>query len=261
MKIKLNRIRIPENRQRQVINSDRIATLAVSMNGPAGQLHPITVIVDGENFSLIAGYRRVLAARQLKWEEIEAEVKENLTPLELEEIELDENLQRDDLSYQEECKAKLRMLVLRKKLYGEGVDEVSEHIGEAKTTFWEDARLAQAAEVIPELFKAKNKSQAQAKLRLAIRREALMVMAEKRSEEKGKDWGTVAENVHLGDCLQVMRGFTDGCVSLVLLILLMGLILMWERPRKVLAILSSMMMLLMILWTLWRSQQKRLSGC
>ena len=218
MKIKLQSIRIPDNRQRQVVNSERIATLAISMQSH-GQLHPITVIkldTDIPGYNLVAGYRRFLAAQQLKWDEIEAKELDNAGALELEEIELDENLQRENLTWQEECKAKDRLLDLRKKLYGEGVAEVADHVNEGRGTFWEDARLARAMEVIPELAKAKNKSQAQAKLRLAIRREALTALAEKQSGEKGQVWGEVADHVHLGDCIQVMKGFTDGCASLIL---------------------------------------------
>ena len=217
MKIKLNSIRIPENRQRQTINSDRIATLAVSMQSH-GQLHPITVIQQkfGSEYLLVAGYRRFLAAQQLKWEEIDALEVKDLNPLELEEIELDENLQREDLTWQEEVKAKDRLLELRKKLYGEKGVDVAEHVGQDNTTFWEDARLARAMEVIPALGKARNKSQAIAKLRLVIRRESLTALAEKRAEEKGKAWTEVAEHVHLGDCLQVMKEFEDGSISLVL---------------------------------------------
>ena len=240
MKIKLLSIRIPDHRQRQVINSERIAMLAMSMNNPKiGLLHPITVVKQPDHvdnctcgfkdephshdwleptYTLVAGYRRFLAASQLKWKEIDAVDKETLTPLEREEVELDENLQREDLSYQEECKAKKRLIDLRQELYGDksrGAKGAAEHIGEDKTTFWEDARLASAAEVMPELFKAKNKSQAIARLRLAIQREALTELAEK-AAKGDKVWGGIADNVHLGDCLQVMRVLPNESVSLVL---------------------------------------------
>src|SRR5574341_318564 len=98
MKIKLSSIRIPDNRQRTTINTDKISTLAVSMQSH-GQLHPITVSHNDLNdtYTLIAGYRRFLAAQQLKWEEIDATELRDMSELELEEIELDENLQRENL--------------------------------------------------------------------------------------------------------------------------------------------------------------------
>jgi len=219
MKISLSLIRIPDSRQRGKIDSAKLDSLSVSMN-KHGQLHDITVSDDPDGkFTLIAGHRRLLAAQQLKWEEIGARLLSGLTPLELEEIELDENLQREDLTYQEECIAKKRLIDLREKLYGEsarGAKGAAEFAGADKTTFWEDARLAAAAEVMPELWKSKNKSQAISKLRLMIRREALTALAEKQAGEEGKVYGTVADHVHLGDCIQVMKEFEDGCVSLVL---------------------------------------------
>ena len=79
-------------------------------------------------------------------------------------MELDENLMRENLPWQDEVAAKRRIYEIRKVKYGEGTREVAEHVGDSKGEFWEDMRLATAMTAIPELADSKNKSQAQNKL-------------------------------------------------------------------------------------------------
>ncbi len=63
-----------------------------------GQLNPI--IVDAR-YELIAGARRLEAAKRLGWSTIKAIVVENPTDAEKLEIELEENIQRKELSNDE----------------------------------------------------------------------------------------------------------------------------------------------------------------
>lgn len=71
-----------------------------------GLLHP--VVVDDDNV-LVAGERRLRAARSLGWEEIDARRFSGLTKTEKDEIELEENLQRKDLSPHEQSKTVVRL--------------------------------------------------------------------------------------------------------------------------------------------------------
>jgi ParB family chromosome partitioning protein len=63
-----------------------------------GQLNP--VIVDSD-YELIAGYRRLEAAKRLGWSSIKVLVVDNPTDVEKLELELEENLQRKELSQEE----------------------------------------------------------------------------------------------------------------------------------------------------------------
>jgi ParB family chromosome partitioning protein len=63
-----------------------------------GQLSPIIL---NENYELIAGNRRLEAARALGWISIKAAVLNRNTDLEKLELELEENIQRRDLSPEE----------------------------------------------------------------------------------------------------------------------------------------------------------------
>ena len=223
MQVNIPDIYIPPNRQREKVHESRVAELAISIQQD-GLLHPIVVApLDRVRFpnvpahlkyQLIAGYRRLIATASLKVTEIAVNYRENLSPLQLKEIELNENLQREELSFQDEVKAKKEMYELRKELYGDGFRELAQHLNESKTETWEDIQLAAAIEVHPELAKAKNKTQANNKLRLLRRKDRLEQDAVDREST-----GLVTDFDHkifLGDCLLVTHDWNDGCCQLVL---------------------------------------------
>ena len=220
MEIPIREIFIPPDRQRQSVKESAIAELAVSIQSK-GQLHPLTVapidrvrfpdVAPHINYQLIAGYRRLLASALLKLQTVKAELHENLTQIEQEEIELDENLQREQLSWQDEIKAKARLVELRKELYGDSIRDVAAHVGESRGELWEDQRLAKAIELIPELANSKNKTQAQNKLRLLQRRETLTAKAAELQAGK-LDPALLAyeTKVKLGDALTLVKTWPTG---------------------------------------------------
>lgn len=220
MDIPIREIFIPPNRQRTAVKESAIAELAVSIQSK-GQLHPLTVATidrvrfpdapEHINYQLIAGYRRLLASALLKLPTVKAELRDNLTQLEQEEIELDENLQRENLSWQEEIKAKSRLVDLRKELYGDSIRDVATHVGESRGELWEDQRLAKAIELIPELGNSKNKTQAQNKLRLLTRREALTAKAaELAAGTNAPHLLSFEHKVILGDAVQEVKAWNAG---------------------------------------------------
>ena len=220
MDVVIREIFIPPSRQRTVVKESAVAELAVSIQSK-GQLHPLTVApIDRVrfpdaaphlNYQLIAGYRRLLACALLKLPSVRVELRENLTQLEQEEIELDENLQRENLSWQEEIKAKSRLVDLRKELYGDSIRDVATHVGESRAELWEDQRLAKAIELIPELAASKNKTQAQNKLRLLQRREALTIEAAKLQDRKsGPNLLSFEHKVFLGDAVTHVKSWNTG---------------------------------------------------
>lgn len=226
MDVDIREIFIPPARQRTVVKESAVAELAVSIQAK-GQLHPLTIApLDRVRFpdaaahlkyQLIAGYRRLLASALLKLPTVKAELRENLTQLEQEEIELDENLQRENLSWQEEVKAKARLVDLRKQLYGDSIRDVAAHVGESRGELWEDQRLAKAIELIPELANSKNKTQAQNKLRLLQRRETLTAKAAELQAGKGDPALLEYEGkVKLGDAVTIAKTWPSGVFHCVI---------------------------------------------
>ncbi|MDP9355970.1 MAG: ParB N-terminal domain-containing protein [Chloroflexota bacterium] len=92
-----------ENRRREEFGD--LAGLAESISR-LGLLHPIVVDDDGR---LIAGERRLRACRELGFLEIEARRWGSLSDAERDEIELEENVRRKDLTPYERSKATVRL--------------------------------------------------------------------------------------------------------------------------------------------------------
>lgn len=67
-----------------------------------GLINPIVITADGV---LVAGERRLTACRSLGWTSIPVQFVEDLSLYELKLIELEENIKRVDLSWQDQCQA------------------------------------------------------------------------------------------------------------------------------------------------------------
>jgi ParB family chromosome partitioning protein len=127
MKIVINDIKIGP---RQRLDLGNITELADSLKR-LGQIHNIGV---NENNLLIWGRRRLEAARLLGWQEIEATVRADLTDIDEQEIELEEDIKRKNRTWQEETIAMAKLYALksrqaRVKNESFGVREMSDYIG------------------------------------------------------------------------------------------------------------------------------------
>lgn len=92
-----------ETRQRSSLDKE-VEALADSLR-TVGLLNPIVIHEDGR---LIAGERRLAAARKVGWDKIRCTIIERLTPAKAYLIELLENIARKQLSWQDEAKAVLQ---------------------------------------------------------------------------------------------------------------------------------------------------------
>ena len=102
--VEIDKIRVREGRR----SLRGISELANSMER-VGLLNPITLT---EQLTLIAGFHRIEAAKQLGWTAIDANIK-SLTELEAELAEIDENLVRNELTALERAEE----LARRKRVY------------------------------------------------------------------------------------------------------------------------------------------------
>lgn len=94
-------------RQRKVLTD--IDELAESIHR-LGLIHPL--VVDQDNV-LVAGERRLTACRQLGWTSISVQHVEDLDEYALQSIELEENIKRKNLTWQEEVEAVARFHTLK----------------------------------------------------------------------------------------------------------------------------------------------------
>lgn len=88
-------------RQRKELKPEHITELAESI-ARIGLIHPIVITEDGE---LVAGECRLTAIKQLGWDQIPTQFVSDLSENELKAIELEENVKRQNLTWQEECEA------------------------------------------------------------------------------------------------------------------------------------------------------------
>ena len=126
------------------------------------QLHPIIVT---EKMELVAGGRR-LAACLLGGIDVRCMYKGNLTPIQMREIELEENLQREDLSPADEADAIADLHILKQELYGQSssgriggwrLTDTADSIGKTKGNVIDNIQISEALKSFPELRSLKTK--------------------------------------------------------------------------------------------------------
>jgi len=95
----ISTITVPPDRQRRELTA--INELAESIRS-VGLINPIVITSDG---ILVAGMRRLTACTQLGWTHIPAQYTSDLDPITLQIIELEENVKRVDLPWQDHAAA------------------------------------------------------------------------------------------------------------------------------------------------------------
>ena len=126
------------NRQqpRRRFDDDGIEELARSIK-EAGILQPVLVTRDGERFRILAGERRVRAARLAGLTRVPVLIREGLEDRDHLLFALVENLQRRDLTAMEEAEGYWHL----KDKYGMTQEEVAERVGKDRTTVANAIRL------------------------------------------------------------------------------------------------------------------------
>ena len=100
---------VRHERIRRETTTDSVSSLADSISR-LGLLHPLVVTRDRV---LVSGETRLEAVRSLGWTHVPIQYVDSLSPQELLAIELEENVKRKDLSWQEQCDAVRRFHELK----------------------------------------------------------------------------------------------------------------------------------------------------
>ncbi|MCC3144718.1 nucleoid occlusion protein [Halanaerobium sp. Z-7514] len=138
---------------RREFKDSEIEELADSINN-FGLIQPITVRKKNNKYQLIAGERRLRAAKKLGKDKIPAVIK-NFADQEMAEIALVENLQRKDLNFLEEAAAYQRLL----EEFDLSQKELAERLSKGQSTIANKLRLLQLNDEIQELLIDKNLSE------------------------------------------------------------------------------------------------------
>jgi len=179
-------------------------------------LHPICI--DKTNH-LITGERRLKAHIELGRKEIEVKYLEDLSELERKEIELEENIQRESLTWQEEVEAKLILHELKQAKEGKrmqksggpgwAIRDTALLLDESDGTVSQDLSLAAAMRMFPSLTKEKNKS-------TAFKKYKGMQEGFLRAEVNRRRGKIVIPNIIHGDCVIETKKMKDNCFDMIL---------------------------------------------
>lgn len=174
VEIKVEEISVNPFQPRQEFNQAEIEELANSIKN-FGLIQAITVREKNNQYELIAGERRLRAARFLNKEVIPAVVKD-FNDQQMAEIALIENLQRKDLNYLEEAQAYQRLL----EEFNLTQKELAARVSKSQSTIANKLRLLSLSDQIREKLLAANLSErhGRALLRLESSEEQLEVVEE-----------------------------------------------------------------------------------
>lgn len=145
--VPLGRIRPNPQQPRRSFDEEGLAELAASIRS-CGILQPLTVRRAGEGYELVAGERRLRAARIAGLREVPclvAQVGEEDSAL----LALMENLQRRDLDCWEEAQAIARLI----SRYGLSQEEAARRLGRAQPTVANKLRLLRLPEDVRALLR------------------------------------------------------------------------------------------------------------
>lgn len=122
------------NRIRQ--DYGRIGDLCNSMER-IGQITPIQV---DKNFNLISGGRRLMAAIEMKWEDIDATVLDVSNEISRVLVELEENIQREKLTWKEKVQGRVKYHTLASTTQ----EQTAQALGVSQSTIAQDIQLFEA---------------------------------------------------------------------------------------------------------------------
>ena len=201
-KIKLDEIIIDPDRRRKNFDEKKHQELVASIK-EVGVIEPLILEKKSDGFHLIAGERRIRAAKEVGVEEVEYCFKENLDPWHRLAIELYENIHREDLTWQEKIAGELELHELYQDKYGstrestqigwkgkrEGgwrTQDTAGLLGESVGGLRENLQLAKAVRLDPELGKKETREAALRAMKvgaeLGLMRDIAGVLAEARLE-------------------------------------------------------------------------------
>jgi len=163
--IKLDTIIANPYQPRTEFNQDSIEQLADSLERH-GLLQPVVAVKNGDTHQLIAGERRVRAARHLGWETIGGIIRSEQQQAQL-ELALIENIQRDDLGPLEIARAYVRLA----EEFNIEITEVAKRAGKAESTVRNVIRLLNLPEAAAQALRDGDITEGHARQILALKDE------------------------------------------------------------------------------------------
>ncbi len=200
MKLPVTSIKVSHDRMREDLGD--IDALANSIKR-FGQLQP--VIIDEQN-ELIDGFRRFTAVQRAGLTEIETVQRAEVSVVMLRELELEANIQRKDMTWQERVKALAEIDALRKAADPTWNQAKTAALAETHQPHVSAAiTMAKMMELFPEIAEAKSLHQAQS----WAKHKAATVLRKQDVAANKDDFVDIESRLVLGDSVEIIRGIPD----------------------------------------------------
>lgn len=209
IELPISDIRVTRRREREELGD--IDSLAISI-AKFGQLQPI--VVD-ENNELIAGERRLTARQQNGDLFILAIRKSDVDEILAKEMELEENLARKQMTWQEEARglAELdRLRRMRDPNWTQVQTAVAAGGNTSQRKVSEAIKLTRMMEVFPELAEAKTLNKA---LKMAEQK-AINIQRVETVRANPQDFADIESKIILGDSVDVIKTIPDGVFDAII---------------------------------------------
>ena len=211
--IALTDIQVPPERFRDA-DKEAVAKRKASIE-VFGLLQPLIVDYDGgAGFTLVDGLHRYMAVVDLGWEDVPVILRRDLDEVRAREIELEANIERLDMAWQDRVKAIALLDQLRRARDPNWtLSQTSQAIGGMdKGNLSRSIMVAKAIEAMPELGKAKNEYQAmkllQAKVANAQRRVDVAANPEQ--------YSSIEDRIALGNSVEWIKTLPDNIIHAVI---------------------------------------------
>jgi len=162
VRVPINTIKANKYQPRVQFNEEKLSDLVKSIK-EKGVIQPVLVRKAGDGYELIAGERRLRAARRLNMENIPAIVKE-VNDIDMLEIALIENIQREQLNPIEEANAFEKFI----KEFNFTQDKIAQVLGKDKSTVSNIIRLLSLPAKIQEYISKNSITAGHAKALLSL---------------------------------------------------------------------------------------------
>lgn len=200
MLVRIDEVKINMDRHREATgNMDALAQSLLIY----GQLQPI--VLDDQMY-LLAGFRRYTAMRMNGAQEIEAVTLSNINPILAKEIELEENIQREQLTWQERTFALAQLDKLKKELNPNwSQDMTAQLVGKYQRDVSTATQLGNAMALFPELKEAKSVNQAMSWLKA----KASQIVRTAEVRDNAVAYQDIEPKIILGDSVEVIKSVPD----------------------------------------------------
>lgn len=199
-------------RERQRQDMGDIEGLAKSLS-EYGLLEPI--LLDNQN-NLVAGFRRLTAAVFLDWDKIEYMTLGALDPIRAQEIELEENVRRHQMSWQEESQAVAKIHQMKMERDPNwSADKTAEALDISRRKVFNSLELTKAIDANPDVARAETQAGAMLRLTQVKQLEQRKTDAKVRAQAEATGMRPKTDSVvSCADALVGLRSLKDACFDM-----------------------------------------------